>query len=107
MRSLFSEICNELIDELYSDEVASVGDSLKIDLKGANKKDVSVTVSGHKITVTSTKKNVHDQLTKYNKTFVLNKAYDPSTITAKYEDSILTISAELGGEFKPREITIA
>lgn len=87
------------------DYVISNG-SIKIDLKGAKKENVSVNVDGKEIKVTSTKKNIHGETTKYEKTFVLTDKYDPTTVTAKYEDSILTISAEPLKKDTVRSVTI-
>jgi HSP20 family molecular chaperone IbpA len=80
--------------------------SIKIDLKGAKKENVNVTVSGSDITVVATKKNIHDKETKYEKTFILGDKHDPSTVSATYEDSILTITADLYKSERTRTITI-
>lgn len=83
------------------------GGNIKIDLFGANKDNVKVEVfDTSKIKVSSTKKNVHGQTCKYEKTFVLADNFNPETIEAKYEDGILEITASIFEKEKPRSIEI-
>lgn len=89
-----------------SDEFVVCNNKLRIDLKGAKKENVSLIVEGNVIKVVATKKNLHDKTTKFERSFVLGDAYDPETIKATYEDSILEITSELYETKKPKEIKI-
>lgn len=105
MRSFGSSFGSSFFDT--PDDCIIVNDKIRIDLKGAKKENVSVSVDGNKITVLATKKNIHNKETKYEKVFILGSKYDSSKIKASYEDSILEISTELLETEKPRKITIA
>lgn len=98
---------NGLLDDLTSEPEYLIDESsLKIDLKGAKKENVNVTVTGNNVTIKATKKNLKGQNTKYERTFVFDEKYDPTTISAKYDESILEITAGLLESKKPRDIKI-
>jgi len=87
---------NEIID----------GNSIKIDLLGAKKENISVDVSGQIVTVKSTKKNIYGQNTKFERSYQLDSKYDTKSLKAKYEDGILSITVDVKESQKPRKIEI-
>ena len=107
---------NELFnwwDSYISTEASSInkneiidGESIKLDLLGAKKENISVDVSGQIITVKSTKKNIYGQNTKFERSYQLDEKYDTKSLKAKYEDGILSISADVKESRKPRKIEI-
>ena len=80
--------------------------SLKIDLFGAKKENVEVTLEGGKIRVVSTKKNLLGQTCKFDKTFILDTRYNPETIKVTYDDGILEIVSEKYESQKLRKLEI-
>ena len=103
---LYDLVFGNDVSEKSSGDYLITKDSIKIDLLGAKKENISVDVSGDVIEVTSTKKSIRGENLKYNKKFYISKEYDPKSITAKYEEGILEISLKLKKENEPIKVKI-
>jgi HSP20 family protein len=98
----FSTVNGTYLDRDEVIEITEKGLTISIDLPGVKRSDLDVQVVGQQLTVSGKARGNRT----FKQSWAINREYDPTTVAAKLEDGVLTVSFEKREEAKSKAIKV-